>query len=85
MVETRDNAHKAFVTALARFTTKCPQAMDCLVKNRESMLAFYDFPTELWVSIRTTSPIESAFVTVRLRTSNGAIRQENLLMPIHQI
>ncbi|CAM5212920.1 IS256 family transposase [Oligella ureolytica] len=69
MAETRENAHKAFDTALARFSAKYPKAMECLVKDRESMLAFYDFPAEHWVSIRTTNPIESAFATVRLRTS----------------
>ena len=69
MAETRENAHKAFDTTLARFTAKYPRAMECLAKDRESMLAFYDSPAEHWVSIRTTNPIESAFATVRLRTS----------------
>ena len=69
MAETRENAHKAFDTTLARFTAKYPRAMECLAKDRESMLAFYDFPAEHWVSIRTTNPIESAFATVRSRTS----------------
>ena len=69
MAEPRENAHKAFDTTLARFTAKYPRAMECLAKDRESMLAFYDFPAEHWVSIRTTNPIESAFATVRLRTS----------------
>ncbi len=69
MAETRENAHKAFDTTLARFTAKYPRAMECLAKERESMLACYDFLAEHWVSIRTTNPIESAFATVRLRTS----------------
>lgn len=69
MAETREKAHKAFDIALERFTAKYPRAMECLAKDRESMLAFYDFPAEHWVSIRTTNPIESAFATVRLRTS----------------
>ena len=69
MAETRENAHKAFDTVLTRFSAKYPKAMECLAKDRESMLAFYDFPAEHWVSIRTTNPIESAFATVRLRTS----------------
>ena len=69
IAETREKAHKAFDIALERFTAKYPRAMECLAKDRESMLAFYDFPAEHWVSIRTTNPIESAFATVRLRTS----------------
>src|SRR5690554_7546868 len=43
--------------------------MECLKKDRDAMLAFYDFPAEHWTSIRTTNPIESAFATVRLRTA----------------
>ena len=69
MAETHDNTHKAFDIALERFTAKYPRAMDCLSKDLKSMLAFYDFPAEHWVNIRTTNPIESAFATVRLRTS----------------
>ena len=42
--------------------------MDCLAKDRQEMLAFYDFPAEHWTHIRTTNPIESTFATVRLRT-----------------
>lgn len=43
--------------------------MDCLVKDKDSMLAFYDFPATHWQHIRTTNPIESVFATVRLRTA----------------
>lgn len=51
-----------------RFNPKYAKAMDCLAKDREELLAFYDFPAEHWVHIRTTNPIESTFATVRLRT-----------------
>ena len=44
------------------------KAMECLVKDKESLLAFYDFPAAHWQHIRTTNPIESVFATVRLRT-----------------
>lgn len=43
--------------------------MDCLVKDQEEMLAFYNYPAEHWLHIRTTNPIESVFATVRLRTA----------------
>lgn len=69
MADTRDNAHKAFDVALAKYSAKYPKAMECLKKDRDAMLAFYDFPAEHWNSIRTTNPIESAFATVRLRTN----------------
>lgn len=68
MAPTQDAAHKAFDDTVARFGPKYPQAMECLNKDREDMLAFYDFPAEHWIHIRTTNPIESAFSTVRLRT-----------------
>lgn len=68
MAETREEAHKAFDGAIKRFGAKYPKAMECLKKDREELLAFYDFPAEHWVHIRTTNPIESTFATVRLRT-----------------
>jgi putative transposase len=71
MAETRDDAHKAFDRTLKRFEAKCPQAMDCLRKDRDALLAFYDYPAEHWVHIRTTNPIESTFATVRLRTTRS--------------
>ena len=71
MASTRKDAHKAFDNALELFTPKYPKAMECLNKDREELLAFYDFPAEHWIHIRTTNPIESAFATVRLRTKKS--------------
>lgn len=71
LAETRQAAHKAFDSALERFGAKYPKAMDCLAKDREQMLAFYDFPAEHWIHLRTTNPIESTFATVRLRTKQS--------------
>lgn len=67
--ENRENAHKAFDNCIQRFSPKYPKAMDCLIKDKESLLAFYDYPAEHWQHIRTTNPIESVFATVRLRTT----------------
>lgn len=69
MAETRQNAHKAFDSCVKRFDGKYPGAMACLVKDKDSMLAFYDFPAMHWQHIRTSNPIESVFATVRLRTT----------------
>jgi len=69
MAETRQNAYKAFDSCVKRFDDKYPGAMSCLVKDKESMLAFYDFPAVHWQHIRTSNPIESVFATVRLRTT----------------
>jgi transposase-like protein len=48
---------------------KDPKAADCLQKDRDVLLTFYDFPAEHWRHIRTTNPIESTFSTVRLKTA----------------
>jgi transposase-like protein len=71
MAQTRDEAHKAFDRTLKRFEAKYPKAMACLAKDRDELLAFYDYPAEHWVHIRTTNPIESTFATVRLRTKRS--------------
>lgn len=68
MASTREDAYKAFDNAIALYSAKYPKAMECLAKDKEELLAFYDFPAEHWIHIRTTNPIESAFSTVRLRT-----------------
>jgi transposase-like protein len=71
MAETRDEAHKAFDRTVKRFEAKYPRAMECLAKDREELMAFYDYPAEHWVHIRTTNPIESTFATVRLRSKRS--------------
>jgi putative transposase len=68
MADTREDAHKAFDLFVASYELKYPKAVACLVKDRDALLAFYDFPAEQWAHIRTTNPIESTFATVRLRT-----------------
>lgn len=71
LAETRDSAHKAFDSTLRRFRDKYPKAMENLEKDRDELLAFYDFPATHWVHLRTTNPIESTFATVRLRTKRS--------------
>lgn len=68
MAATREDAHEAFDRFIARFGSKYPKARECLEKDREELLVFYDFPAQHWVHLRTTNPIESTFSTVRLRT-----------------
>jgi len=68
MAPTRADARKAFELFLASFRAKYPKATECLEKDRDVLLTFYDFPAEHWVHLRTTNPIESTFATVRLRT-----------------
>jgi transposase-like protein len=67
--ETKAAAEKAFDLFVASYEAKYAKAVGCLVKDREALLAFYDFPAQHWVHVRTTNPIESTFATVRLRTT----------------
>lgn len=68
MAETRKQADTAFDLFITTFQAKYPKAIECLAKDRDVLLSFYDFPAEHWVHLRTTNPIESTFATVRLRT-----------------
>jgi len=68
MSDTREHAYEAFDAFVAAYEAKYPKAVECLKKDREELLCFYDFPAEHWQHIRTTNPIESTFATVRLRT-----------------
>jgi len=64
---TREDAYQAFDHFVATYQAKYPDAVECLAKDRDVLLAFYDFPAEHWIHLRTTNPIESTFATVRLR------------------
>ena len=68
MAETKVDAEKAFDFFLKAYNQKYPKAAECLAKDRDVLLTFYDFPAEHWAHIRTTNPIESTFATVRQRT-----------------
>jgi transposase-like protein len=69
LAENRAAAVKAFDLFVATYEAKYPKATECLSKDRDELLTFYDFPAEHWLHIRTTNPIESVFSTVRLRHS----------------
>jgi transposase-like protein len=67
MAATKADADQAFDLFVATYQAKYPKASECLAKDREVLLTFYDFPAEHWIHLRTTNPIESTFATVRLR------------------
>ena len=69
MAETRADARKAFDVFVATYNAKYPKATACLTKDKDQMIAFFDFPAEHWIHLRTSNPIESTFATVRQRTS----------------
>lgn len=68
MAETKSDAMKAMELFDETFRAKYESAVSCLTSDREVLLAFYDFPAEHWIHLRTTNPIESTFASVRLRT-----------------
>jgi putative transposase len=67
MAETKADADQAFDLFVTTYEAKYAKATDCLSKDRDALLTFYDFPAEHWIHLRTTNPIESTFATVRLR------------------
>ncbi len=81
MSATREDAYKAFDEFIHEYRAKYPKATECLEKDKHELLAFYDFPAEHWVHLRTTNPIESTFATVRQRTykTKGAFSYHTVL------
>ena len=87
MAETRREAEHAFDRFLGTYEAKYPKATHCLVKDREALLAFYDFPAEHWVHLRSTNPIESTFATIRHRTdrAKGCVTRETMLTFVYKL
>lgn len=81
--ETRDAANQAIDHFLEKYRAKYDAACECLAKDRDVLLTFYDFPAEHWKHLRTTNPIESTFSTIRLRhrrTKGSGTRRTSLAM-----
>jgi transposase-like protein len=87
MAATRKDAIAAFDTFVEIWGIKYDKAVDCLRKDRDAMLAFYDFPAEHWKHLRTTNIIESSFATVRHRTarSKGCLSNKTALAMIFKL
>jgi putative transposase len=87
MAATKAQALVAFEQFVAAFGAKYPKAVECLVKDRETLLAFYDFPAEHWIHIRTSNAIESTFATVRHRTerTKGCLTRDGMLSMIFKL
>jgi putative transposase len=87
MAETRNGAEAAFDAFIETYGRKYEKAVECLTKDRDTLLAFYDFPAEHWKHLRTTNPIESAFATVRHRTtrSKGCLSNKTALTMIFKL
>jgi len=87
MAPTKKQAYRAFDIAISTYSSKYPKAMECLEKDKEEMLAFYDFPSSHWQHIRTSNPIESTFATVRLRTAKtrGCVARNTILAMVYKL
>src|SRR6476659_7783175 len=87
MAETRKDAEAAFDIFAEIYGTKYDKAVECLIKDRDVLLAFYDFPAEHWKHLRTTNPIESTFATVRHRTtrSKGCLSNKTALAMVFKL
>lgn len=68
LAPTREQALVAYDAFLSVYGKKFEKACECLIKDKDVLFTFYDFPAEHWVHIRSTNVIESVFATVRLRT-----------------
>ena len=79
--DTQENAEKAFDLFIKTYEPKYPKAALTLQKDRDELMAFYDFPAQHWQSIRTSNPIESTFGTIRHRTkrSKGCLSRDGML------
>ena len=87
MAPTKEDAYKAYNVAVSTYSGKYPKAMECLEKDKDEMLAFYDFPAMHWQHIRTSNPIESTFATVRLRTTKtrGCVARHTILSVVYKL
>ena len=87
MAETKAGAETAFDAFIESYSVKYEKAADCLEKDRDALLAFYDFPAEHWKHLRTTNPIESTFATVRHRTirAKGCLSNKTALAMVFKL
>jgi len=81
-------AADAAITLFAdKYAPKYDKAIECLLKDREALLTFFDFPAEHWAHLRTSNPIESVFATVRHRTvrMKGALSQDTARLMVFKL
>jgi len=87
MAESKKDALLAFDAFVETWGVKYERAVECLIKDRDALLAFYEFPAEHWKHLRTTNVIESSFATVRHRTvrSKGCLSNKTALAMIFKL
>ncbi len=84
---TRAAAEAALDVFAEKYGSKYARAVECLRKDRDALLAFYNFPAKHWDHVRTTNPIESVFATVRHRTVRvkGALSQDTAKLMVFKL
>jgi transposase-like protein len=87
MAPDRTTAATAIETFAEKYGAKYEKAVTCLLKDRNTLLTFYDFPAEHWDHLRTSNPIESVFATVRHRTvrTKGALSQDTARLMVFKL
>ena len=87
MAPDRATAEAAIMTFAEKYGAKYDKAVTCLLKDRNALLTFYDFPAEHWDHLRTSNPIESVFATVRHRTvrTKGALSQDTARLMVFKL
>jgi putative transposase len=87
MAPDRATAEAAITTFAEKYGAKYDKAAACLLKDRNALLTFYDFPAEHWDHLRTSNPIESVFATVRHRTvrTKGALSQDTARLMVFKL
>jgi transposase-like protein len=83
----RMTAEAAVATFAEKYGAKYGNAVACLLKDRDALLTFYDFPAEHWDHLRTSNPVESVFATVRHRTvrTKGALSQDTARLMVFKL
>src|SRR5262249_54808638 len=84
---TRAAAEVAIDVFADKYNAKYDKAVACLTKDREALLAFFDFPAEHWDHLRTSNPIESVFARVRHRTmrTKGALSAKTAKLMVFKL
>jgi len=87
MAETRADAAAAFDFFVRAYGAKYNKAVECLTKDRDRLLNFYDFPAKHWKHLRSTNPIESTFATIRLKTAKtkGCLSRKTALAMVFKL
>ena len=87
MAEDKASAESAFDFFIQCYQDKYPKATECLDKDRDTLLTYYDFPAKHWLHIRSTNVIESTFATVRLRTdkTRGCLSRDTGLAMVFKL